>query len=279
MRIIPPILWAMTLIVWVLNPFSPDPGFPQGATESARNPAPVFGFLRDVVVNSQMEGVKVALRGEGLTKNLQNFTLAGPPRLVIDFPGGSTSFGKKSLYVGHPLLKEIRLGQHPDKLRVVLIFPAAKVLAHRIVQEEGGPAIIIGKIEDLPQKGKKPEPKEKEEKFPLEKFPAPAAVPPAKTGEEKIPGPLPEKLESEKTPVKAYSGEKITLDFIEADIRSVLALISETAKRPIVPEAGVQGTITLRLTDVPWDQALDVILSIYSLKRVDEGDAIRILPR
>ena len=52
---------------------------------------------------------------------------------------------------------------------------------------------------------------------------------------------------------------------------SVFALISEAAQRQIVPSAEVQGTITLRLIDVPWDQALDAILSIYSLKRVDEG--------
>ena len=94
----------------------------------------------------------------------------------------------------------------------------------------------------------------------------------------RIPSP-PEKPEAEKPAVQIYSGERITLDLINADIRSVFALISEAARRQIVPSAEVQGTITLRLVDVPWDQALDAILSIYSLKRVDEGSIIRILPR
>jgi len=235
-----------------------------------------------------LEGVKIDLRGEGLTKDFQNFTLSGPTRLVIDFPGVLTSFSKKSLYVGHPLLRDIRFGQHPDKLRLVLTFPATKVPPYQIDQDKVRLSIIIGKIEKLPEQEKKPEAKGKqeidgirplEENFPPEKSSTPAAVPPAKAAEEKISIPPAEKPAAEKMAVKVFSGETITLDFIEADIRSVLALLSETAKRPIVPDAGLQGTITLRLTDVPWDQALDVILSIYSLKRVDEGNLIRILPR
>jgi hypothetical protein len=218
-----------------------------------------------------------------LAKDFQNFTLAHPPRLVIDFPGVLTSFPKKSLHVGHPLLKEIRFGHHPDKLRLVLTFPATKVPSHQIVQEEGSLSIIVGTIEKLPEKGKKPEAKEEREmggtgpperRLPPDPSPSLAAVPPAKADEEKTSTPPPEKRAG-----KIYSGEKISLDFIDADIRSVLALISETAKRQIVPEAEVQGTITLRLTDVPWDQALDVILSIYNLKSLDEGNLIRILPR
>ena len=75
------------------------------------------------------------------------------------------------------------------------------------------------------------------------------------------------------------SNKKITLDFVEVDIRRVFALISETAGQPIVPSSEVQGTITLRMIDVPWPQALEAILSIYNLKRIDEGSVIRIFPR
>jgi type IV pilus assembly protein PilQ len=117
------------------------------------------------------------------------------------------------------------------------------------------------------------------EKTPPEKPPSPAAFPPAKPLEEPKPIPPPGKPEAERPGVKIYSGEKITLDFIEADIHRVLALISEAAKRQIVPSAEVRGTITLRLIDVPWDQALDAILSIHNLKKVEEGNLIRIFPR
>lgn len=276
------------LTVWALIFLFASPGFPQRSKESARDSAPVSGFLRDVIVISQVPGVKVELRGDGLAANFQNFTLARPSRLVIDFHGVLTSFPKKFLEVDHPLLKQIRFGQYPDKLRLVLTFPTTELPPYRIVREAGGLSIIVGKIEKIPEEEKKPEAQEiremertqqSEGKTPSDRPPSPAAVPPEKAAEEKTVVPLPEKLEAEKPAIKAYSGEKITLDFVETDIRIVLALISETAKRQIVPSAEVQGTISLRLIDVPWDQALDVIVSIYNLKRIDEGNIIRILPR
>lgn len=127
MKRIFPISSLTILAVWVLVSFFPNPGFPQRAKESARNSAPVTGVLRDVVIDSQPRGVKVELRGDGLAKDFKSFTLARPLRLVIDFPGVLTSFPKKFLNVDHPLLKEVRLGQHPDKLRLVLTFPKTEL--------------------------------------------------------------------------------------------------------------------------------------------------------
>jgi hypothetical protein len=272
------------LTVWVLIFFFPSSGDPQ----SARNPAPVSGFLRDMIVSPQLQGVRVQLRGEGLATDFRSFTLAQPPRLAIDFPGVLNSFPKNFLEVGHPLLKDIRLGQHSDKLRIVLTFPTTELPPYRITREAGGLTIIVGKIEKVIEEGVKSEAAEKQEmgatrlpegKIPAEPPPPLAAVPPAKPADEKKSTSPPEKPEAEKPAVKIYPGERITLDLVNADIRSVFALISEAAQRQIVPSAEVQGTITLRLIDVPWDQALDAILSIYSLKRVDEGSIIRILPR
>jgi hypothetical protein len=275
------------LTVWILISFFPSSGNPQ----SPRNPAPVSGFLRDMIVSSQLRGVKVELRGDGLATDFRSFTLAHPPRLAIDFPGVLNSLPKKFLEVDHPLLKDIRLGQHSDKLRIVLTFPATELPPYRIAREAGGLTIIVGKIEKEPEEGKKPGVEERPEmgatqglegEMPPETREKPsslAAVPPAKASEDKKSTLPPEKPKTEKSAAKIYSGERITLDFIEADIRRVFALISEAAQRQIVPSEEVQGTVTLRLIDVPWDQALDAILSIYSLRRVDEGNIIRILPR
>ena len=137
------------LIVWVLISFFPSSGDPQ----SARNPAPVSGFLRDMIVSPQLQGVRVQLRGEGLATDFRSFTLAQPPRLAIDFPGVLNSFPKKFLEVDHPLLKDIRLGQHPDKLRIVLTFPTTELPPYRITREAGGLTIIVGKIEKVIEEG------------------------------------------------------------------------------------------------------------------------------
>ncbi|MBP1713460.1 MAG: pilQ [Deltaproteobacteria bacterium] len=274
------------LMVLVLFSFFPNPESLQGAKEPAADSAPVSGFLRDVVIDSQPREVRVKLTGDGLTADYRSFTLSQPSRLVIDFPGVLTSFPKKFLDVGHPLLKDIRFGQYPDKLRLVLTSPATEFPSRRIIREAGGLTILVGMIEKVP-KEKKPASEEKQETgrilLPREKSapgkpPSLTAVPPAKTPEEKKTIGVPEKPEAEKPSVKIYSGEKITLDFVEADIRRVFAHISEVAQRQIVPSPQVQGTITLRLIDVPWDQALDAILSIYNLKRVDDRNIIRILP-
>jgi hypothetical protein len=267
------------LVAGVLLLFLPNSAFPQGIKDSAA----VSGFLRDVAIVAQPQGVKVDLLGEGLPADFRNFPLSQPPRLVIDFPGVLSSFPKKFLEVGHPLLKDIRFGQHPDRLRLVLTFPGSGLPAYRIVREPGGVTILVGLFENDSKAEKKPEAGEKREtgapQRPPEKRPSPIAVHPAKPAEELKPTPPPAKPEAEKPSAKVYSGEKITLDSIDADIQRVLALIAEAAGRPIVPSAEVRGAITLRLVDIPWDQALDAILSIYNLKKVEEGNLIRILPR
>jgi len=190
--------------------------------------------------------------------------------------------------VDHPLLKDIRFGQHPDKLRIVLAFPTPDPPPYRITREAGGLTILVGRTERVIEEGMKSEAAEKREKNGTrlsegrtlpQTPPSPAAVPSAKPAEEKQSLSSPEKPEAEKPGVEVYSGKGITLDFVNADIRKVFALISEAAQRQIIPSAEVQGTITLRLVAVPWDQALDAILATYGLKRVDEGNVIRILPR
>ncbi|WP_303722652.1 type IV pilus secretin family protein [Malonomonas rubra] len=76
-----------------------------------------------------------------------------------------------------------------------------------------------------------------------------------------------------------YSGQRISLVFDNADIRNILQLIAEVSELNILAGDGVEGTITLRLIDVPWDQALDLILETKDLGMVRQGNVARILPR
>jgi type IV pilus assembly protein PilQ len=76
-----------------------------------------------------------------------------------------------------------------------------------------------------------------------------------------------------------YSGQKISLVFDDADIRRILQLIAEVSNLNIIASDEVKGTITLRLIDVPWDQALDLIMEIKGLGMVREGNVVRIMPR
>ncbi|GIX46327.1 MAG: hypothetical protein KatS3mg131_0538 [Candidatus Tectimicrobiota bacterium] len=75
-----------------------------------------------------------------------------------------------------------------------------------------------------------------------------------------------------------YTGERISLDFQDADIKDVLRLIAEVSGLNIIAGPDVKGTVTTRMVDVPWDQALDVILKVNGLGQEREGNIIRVAP-
>ena len=77
---------------------------------------------------------------------------------------------------------------------------------------------------------------------------------------------------------QTFTGQKISLDFQDADINDILRLIAEVGKVNIIAGGDVQGKITTRMTDVPWDQALDVILKINGLAQERSGNIIRVAP-
>ena len=77
---------------------------------------------------------------------------------------------------------------------------------------------------------------------------------------------------------KAYTGKKITLDFKDADIGNILRLFAEVSDLNIIATEDVKGTVTVRLVDVPWDQALDVVLQAKNLGMERIGNVIRIAP-
>lgn len=77
---------------------------------------------------------------------------------------------------------------------------------------------------------------------------------------------------------KVYRGRLISLDLQDTDIDNALRIIAEVSNLNIIASDEVQGKVTLRLIDVPWDQALDVILKTNGLDQVAEGNVIRIAP-
>jgi type IV pilus assembly protein PilQ len=83
---------------------------------------------------------------------------------------------------------------------------------------------------------------------------------------------------SKKTYKKKYVGRKISLDFKDADIKNILRLIAEVSNLNIVAGDDVKGKVTLRLLNVPWDQALELVLKSKNLGMVKEGNVIRIAP-
>lgn len=76
----------------------------------------------------------------------------------------------------------------------------------------------------------------------------------------------------------AYTGQKVTFDFKDIDIRNALKLIAEMSDLNIIMSDDVKGTLTMRLISVPWDQALDLILRARGLASEKLGNVVRIAP-
>ena len=85
-----------------------------------------------------------------------------------------------------------------------------------------------------------------------------------------------EMVQEAAAPVTATASSNVSLDFKDADINNVLRILSLKSKVNIVAGPEVKGTVTIRLEDVPWDKALDIVLRTYGYVYEREGNIIRV---
>lgn len=87
-----------------------------------------------------------------------------------------------------------------------------------------------------------------------------------------------EEIEQRKREKIGYTGERLSLNFQDIEVRSVLQLIADFTGTNIVVSDTVTGNLTLRLQNVPWDQALDIVLKTKGLAMRKNGDIILVAP-
>jgi type IV pilus assembly protein PilQ len=130
---------------------------------------------------------------------------------------------------------------------------------------------VVKKEDEVKNEGKPaPELKKEEMKAAERSIPLTPVANKVKAGEEK--------KVFEASPQKVYSGRKLSLDFKDADIKNILRLIAEVSNLNIIVADEVTGKITMRLVDVPWDQALEIILQSKNLDKRQVGNVVRIAP-
>lgn len=88
----------------------------------------------------------------------------------------------------------------------------------------------------------------------------------------------PELLREPTLEEKVYTGEALSMEFQDVEIRSVLDILAQFTNMNIVASDSVAGNITLRLINVPWDQALDIILKSKNLGKRENGNVILVAP-
>ncbi len=78
---------------------------------------------------------------------------------------------------------------------------------------------------------------------------------------------------------QGYKGEKLSLNFQNVEVRAVLQVIADFTGLNIITSDTVTGSLTLRLKDIPWDQALDIIMQTKGLDMRKNGNVVLIAPR
>ncbi len=272
------------------------PSAPEEVTEAVPPPAPevvpppVLERASKIIdIKSSVVGEKTTIEfiGNGPIGDYTAFKLQNPPRLVVDIMDVGNLYPSTTVDVGSPLISKVRLGQHPDKVRFVLDVPTEDVPPYEIEKKENklvvtlSPIIVppviaeVRKVEEKPPEVVPPSPPPPTPIPTPTPTPPPVAPPPPKVEEEVPPevGVAPEMIAK-----KRYTGMRISLEFKEADIRDVFRLIAEVSKLNIIVTDDVKGNVTVRMKNIPWDQALDVILQTNNLGMVRVGNVVRISP-
>jgi type IV pilus assembly protein PilQ len=228
------------------------------------------------------------------TLRYQDFFLGNPDRLVVDFVDVVSRAGLRNMDVNEGPVRKVRLAQFsaasPKVARLVLDLSARA--PYRIVEGSDGLKIVFGEgeaphpaalaaLRTESDAAVEPEPGPAAEAGPAPQIlPAPAPLLPAPLPEPQEPAApvTPESFQA-RNPApgeKVYTGHPISLDFKDGDLQDIFRLFADISGLNIVVNPGVSGKVTLKLNEVPWDQALDLILKANGLGYTLEGNVIRI---
>ncbi len=202
--------------------------------------------------------IQVVITGDG--KMSPEIFRAENNRLIVDIPGVSSKVGSLKMY--DPPVLGLRVGEQPDKTRIVIdLLDSAK----HSVSEEGNQVILS--FVAIPEAEMEQVAARTEKKADISV--AAGACDSAGTIYEG-------RIYRGKS--KKYYGEKISIDFQDADLIHIFRLIADVSGCNIVVSPMVKGKFSMKLANVPWDQALDVILRNYTLSKTVEDNIIRIAP-
>ncbi|RMG01668.1 MAG: type IV pilus secretin family protein, partial [Nitrospirae bacterium] len=235
---------------------APEPDTGVTEMQDTGNTLPPAQYLESISMEMLRDALQVTLKGDG-SMIPDVFPLDN--RLVIDIPDVAMR-----AEIPHEVikpLKGIRWGEHDTKLRVVLDLESNTAFDVVSIGDE-----VRVKLRSAGLLAKSMETQQEVPKKEITKAPAVQESP-------KATDVTPEALTEGR-----YSGKRISLDFQDADIVPIFRLIADVSGYNIVVDPQVKGKVTMKLVNVPWDQALDLILKSNKLDKVVEGNIIRIAP-
>jgi len=237
-----------------------------------------------VDIQRQEEGLVVVITGDG-DLSFQVMRLDGN-RLILDLPGVVNGTKRHAISVGHQMVRQIRMGMHQlpqPKLRLVLDLERA--VPYTI--DKSGFQLRVTLSDRVPM------PSTQEASVSTRSAPGVAENPAKENNRKPATIPIPERLKlldplpalaQPKTgdPMEGgaagggeqFSGKRISLDFQDAEISSVLRLIADVSGLNMVVGESVKAKVTIKLLSVPWDQGLDLILKLNNLGQIREGNIL-----
>lgn len=270
-----------------------EPGDPSTMTPadlSGRHTGPLPArVLKKVETRIDGDNITVVMSGDG-TFVYTSQAVQGH-RLIFDIANVQSVLAQSQQFVGHDLLKRIRYGHHADKVRMVLDLD--KPSRHTVASLDGGLMITLKPSDPATREGGTLHESTGSSDVGagrtaflsnprvLVSQRSPKALLRARTvqmtaeSDVKKEEKRNDEPESEVvTGQSRYVGRRISLDFQQADISNVLRLIAEVSGFNIVVGEGVKNKVTMKLANVPWDQALDMLLKMNGLGMIRQGNIV-----
>jgi type IV pilus assembly protein PilQ len=241
--------------------------------------------MTDLTVQRTKHSVVVLITGDGdLTYDV---TKLSGNRLVIDLMNVVNGTKRQAVPVGHQFMRQIRIGVHQfPQAKVRLVLDLGRTVPFIIEKTGAQLRVTLSEQALAVQAPQGTQTVTRSAPGPAEKV---ASMSPRRS----VPVPVPERLKfldpltslaqpkpDQPTDIgglggpERFTGKRISLDFQDAEISSVLRLIADVSGLNMVVGEAVKSKVTLKLLNVPWDQALDLILKLNNLGQIREGNIL-----
>jgi type II secretory pathway component GspD/PulD (secretin) len=209
----------------------------------------------------------LAIKFSQPVNRFRHFVLAQPTRIVLDVFGDTQRLTQvESFRIDTGWVSTLGLSSSEGNLRLTSEITAESAPAYIVTPDDGGLKVVIGAADQkaaakkdvvLMRGAKRADAK-------------PVAVSVSESKPQLASVAEPEGIE------KTYNGQKISLDFKDADIKNVFRLLAEVSGLNMIVTPDVSRKVTIRLVEVPWDQALELLVDTNGLIKEQVGNVVRI---
>jgi len=273
--------WAVAMSGCAVTPETPSSATSSAPqTSSASKPAPAKApnagtpslGLQELSAREERGQTTLLVKLARPVTQYRHFPVPQPARIVLDIPSdGQVPAATDTFRIDTSIVSAVRLSSGENNLRLVVEIAAATVPLYTISQADGGLKIVVGAIDDNVNAKREVVLVQGGQRMDIRVGQPVSSSSPGVDGRSQPPA-----ADDRATSEKTYTGGKISLDFKDADIKNVFRLLAEVSGLNLVVTADVNRRVTLRLVEVPWDQAMDLIISTNGLDKEQIGNVVRI---